>query len=180
MKYTSYIITISAGIFLLSCRQSAVEPVKKEKDTRQQEQFIAINRYLLERDMILIDNYAKRNNLKLTRTQSGLSYQIIQRGHGKKIESSDKVVFAYKLSLLDGTLCYSSDSTGIKETLVGTGQIERGLDEGICLLKEGDSAVFILPPHLAYGVIGDGKCIPPRSCIVYHIRIISAFRKLHQ
>ncbi|MGC8803131.1 MAG: FKBP-type peptidyl-prolyl cis-trans isomerase, partial [Bacteroidales bacterium] len=55
--------------------------------------------------------------------------------------------------------------------IIGTGQIERGLDEGLTHLHIGDSAVFILPPHLAYGVVGDGKCIPPRSCIVYQVRI---------
>lgn len=176
MKSIAYILTVSLSAFLLfACRPSAVEPVNTKPDNRQQEHFIALNRYLLERDMILIDNYARRNQLKLTRTPSGLSYQIIQHGKGRKIKLDDKVIFAYRLSLLDGTVCYSSDSTGLKTTYIGKGELERGLDEGLTYLHVGDSAIFILPPHLAYGIIGDGKCIPPRSCIVYHIRIDSAF-----
>lgn len=172
MKFIACILTVSLEVVLLhSCRPSAVEPVNTKPDNRQQEHFIALNRYLLERDMILIDNYARRNQLKLIRTSSGLSYQIIRHGTGQKVITNEQVSFAYKLSLLDGTLCYSSDSTGIKTITIGTGLIERGLDEGLTYLHLGDSAIFILPPHLAYGVIGDGKCIPPRSCIVYQVRI---------
>jgi len=167
-------LTVSLTIFLLSaCRPSAVEPVNTKPDNRQQEQFIALNRYLIERDRILIDNYARRNQLNLIRTESGLSYQIIRHGQGRKIQASDRISFSYHLSLLDGTLCYSSDSTGVKTVTLGTGSIERGLDEGLTYLHNGDSAIFILPPHLAYGVLGDNRCIPPRSCIVYHIRVES-------
>jgi len=174
MKFIVYILTVSLTAFLVStCRPSAVEPVNTKPDNRQQEQFIAINRYLLERDRILIDDYARRNELKLIRTESGLSYQIIRQGNGRKIQANDRVIFSYHLSLLDGTLCYSSDSTGIKTATLGTASVERGLDEGLTYLHNGDSAIFILPPHLAYGVLGDNRCIPPRSCIVYHIRVES-------
>jgi FKBP-type peptidyl-prolyl cis-trans isomerase len=57
--------------------------------------------------------------------------------------------------------------------VVGQGEVEPGLDEGIRLLHSGDKARFILPPHLAYGLIGDENKIPARSVIVYDLTVLS-------
>jgi FKBP-type peptidyl-prolyl cis-trans isomerase FkpA len=50
--------------------------------------------------------------------------------------------------------------------------MEPGLNEGLRILKPGAEAIFILPPFLAYGLLGDGKMIPSRSVIVYNIKIL--------
>jgi FKBP-type peptidyl-prolyl cis-trans isomerase len=42
------------------------------------------------------------------------------------------------------------------------------------MLKPGAEAIFIMPPFLAYGLIGDGKMIPPRAVIVYNVNILQA------
>jgi len=78
----------------------------------------------------------------------------------------------YRISLLDGTLCYSSDSLGVKEFAIGHGGVESGLEEGILLLKVGDKARFIMPPFKAHGLLGDMKKIPARSIIVYEIELL--------
>ena len=78
---------------------------------------------------------------------------------------------SYECSLLDGTKCYSSETLGPKEVVLGRSQLEPGLNEGLRLMRQGGSAIFILPPFLAYGFVGDGKKIPPRSIIVYSIKI---------
>ncbi len=48
-------------------------------------------------------------------------------------------------------------------------ELEQGLNEGIRMLRPGSEAVFIIPPFLAYGLLGDSKKIPPRSVIVYNL-----------
>jgi FKBP-type peptidyl-prolyl cis-trans isomerase len=42
------------------------------------------------------------------------------------------------------------------------------------MLKQGAEATFILPPFLAFGLIGDGKKIPSRAVIVYNVNILHA------
>ena len=79
----------------------------------------------------------------------------------------------YKCSLLDGTLCYSSEELGAREVILGRGEIEAGLNEGLRMLRPGGEAVFILPPFLAFGLIGDDKAIPPRSTLVYEVKILN-------
>ena len=82
------------------------------------------------------------------------------------------VTLAYDVSLLDGTHCYGSDSLGFKQFRVGQGGVESGLEEGILMLNKGSKAIFIMPPHLAHGLTGDGDQIPARSVIVYHVELI--------
>ncbi len=40
------------------------------------------------------------------------------------------------------------------------------------MLREGDRAVFIMPPHLAAGLPGDGDKIPAHSVIVYEVEVL--------
>ena len=55
---------------------------------------------------------------------------------------------------------------------VGFGGVESGLEEGVLLLRTGDKARFIMPPHLAHGLIGDGDCIPMRAIIIYDVELV--------
>jgi FKBP-type peptidyl-prolyl cis-trans isomerase len=41
------------------------------------------------------------------------------------------------------------------------------------MLREGDKARFILPPHIAHGLLGDENRIPPRSVIVYEVELLN-------
>jgi len=78
----------------------------------------------------------------------------------------------YKVSLLNGKVCYSSDSDGVKSFRIGQGGVELGLEIGILKLRVGDKAKFILPPNLGWGLIGDEKKIPSRSIIIYDVELI--------
>jgi FKBP-type peptidyl-prolyl cis-trans isomerase len=105
---------------------------------------------------------------------TGLWYQIIKEGNGKLFTDNDKVVLNYECSLLDGTKCYSSKDLGQKEVILGRSEVEPGLNEGLRLLKPGSEAIFIIPPFLAYGLIGDRKMIPSRAVLVYYVNILQS------
>jgi len=137
------------------------------------EDMAGLNRYLVRKDRERIQNYIERKNLSMTETQTGLWYQIIQAGSGEKFREGDKIVMEYESSLLDGTACYSSVNLGPKEILLGRSELEAGLNEGLKLLNPGTKAIFIIPPFLAYGLVGDRKKIPPRAVIVYNISVRS-------
>jgi FKBP-type peptidyl-prolyl cis-trans isomerase len=73
---------------------------------------------------------------------------------------------------LNGAKCYSSDSLGIKSFRIGSGHVESGLEEAALLLHEGDQARIILPPHLAYGMLGDNNKIPGQASILYDLMVL--------
>ncbi len=107
------------------------------------------------------------------KTNSGLRYQILQKGNGKQAEKGKGVSVHYKGMLTDGTVFDSSyqRKQPIDFTL-GVGQVIAGWDEGIQLLKVGDKARFVIPSDLAYGSQGAGGVIPPNAILIFDVELI--------
>ena len=167
-------ITIYFLIFvciLFSCNKTKKEGTEK-KYIKSKESLVNINKYLIKKDQEAIENYIKRHKWKMELTETGLWYMIYRKGNGKKAENGKFATISYEISLLDGSICYSSDSLSSKTFLIGQGGVESGLEEGILLMREGDRAKLILPPHLAHGLLGDEDKIPPRSTIIYDIDLL--------
>lgn len=127
---------------------------------------------MVEEDSEKIATFAEEKGWQMKKTESGLWYMIYENGKGKKAETRTVAVLEYALSLLNGTICYSSEQFGQKEFLIGHSDIEKGLEEGVLLMREGDKARFLMPPHLAHGLIGDGVCIPRRAIILYDVELV--------
>ena len=108
------------------------------------------------------------------KTESGLRYQIIQEGSGKKATKGTTVSVHYKGQLLDGTVFDSSYKR--KQPIdfaLGVGQVISGWDEGIQLLKVGDKARFVIPSDLAYGSQGAGGVIPPNAPLIFDVELVN-------
>ena len=106
-------------------------------------------------------------------TPSGLRYEILQKGEGKKATKGANVSVHYKGQLLDGTVFDSSYKR--KQPIdfpVGLGQVIAGWDEGIQLLKVGDKARFVIPSSLAYGESGAGGVIPPNATLIFDVELM--------
>jgi FKBP-type peptidyl-prolyl cis-trans isomerase len=152
-------------------RKKMVNPQKVEKTLE------GVNRYLVQKDNDAIRAYIKRHGWNMKQTGTGLWYEIYEHGTGDSIKSGNLVTVNYKVYLMDGTLCYSSDSTGSKTFKVGHGGVESGLEQGILLLCTHDKARFIMQPYMAHGLLGDLKKIPPRSTIIYDIEVLQVSNK---
>ncbi|MEZ4779162.1 MAG: peptidylprolyl isomerase [Flavobacteriaceae bacterium] len=107
-------------------------------------------------------------------TESGLRYQIIQKGNGAQAEAGKTVAVHYKGMFADGGEFDNSYKRGNPiEFPVGMGNVIAGWDEGIQLLKVGDKARFVIPPHLAYGSRGAGGVIPPNATLVFDVELMN-------
>jgi len=107
------------------------------------------------------------------KTESGLRYQIIQKGNGVKAEKGKTVSVHYKGQLSDGTVFDSSYKRNEPiDFPLGVGQVIPGWDEGIQLLKVGDKARFVIPSHLGYGSAGAGGVIPPDATLVFDVELM--------
>lgn len=165
------------ALFLLilssfSCNNNKESGVINAKKPGEKE-LADLNSYLVQKDRERIQNYAVRKKLKMKESRSGLWYMIKKEGQGDFFKDNDRIVMDYECSLLDGTKCYSSKKQGPKEIILGRNEIESGLNEGLRMLKPGGEAIFILPPFLAFGILGDNKAIPPRATLVYEIKILN-------
>jgi FKBP-type peptidyl-prolyl cis-trans isomerase FkpA len=167
---TRYFVIIAFVLINLSCNTS--QPAKPVEEISANDKMIDINKYLVQKDNERIENYIERKNLTMKQTSSGLWYAIINEGAGDPYIDGSIVSFYFDSSLLDGTPCYSSAASGPKVIEIGKSEIESGLNEGLKLLKPGSEAIFILPPYLAYGLLGDGNLIPARAVIVYKVKVL--------
>jgi FKBP-type peptidyl-prolyl cis-trans isomerase FkpA len=158
-------------LIISGCRKQN-NAVSDEDYRKTKEALIGANRILVRKDAEKIKAYIHRHNWNMKQTTSGLWYMILNEGQGKASQTGKVITIDYSVDLLDGTHCYSSDSLGPKKFRIGQGGIESGLEEGVLLLKEGEKARFIMPPHLAHGLTGDGNRIPARSVIIYEIAVI--------
>lgn len=138
-----------------------------------QDKLIEANKMYVKRENDEIDQYVAHRGWQMITTGTGLRYMITKKGTGELAVNEKQVKVNYKITLLDGTLCYSSDSTGAKVFVIGKDNVESGLHEGIQLLHVGDKAIFILPSHLAHGLIGDEDKIPPQATVIYDIELIA-------
>ncbi len=154
---------------IVSCKNITDKNMASQKPGKNE--MADMNRFLVMKDRERIQNYIERKNLNMSESPTGLWFQILNEGKGETLTDNSKVTFNYECSLLDGTICYSSESLGMKEVILGKSTIEAGLNEGLRMLKPGAMAIFILPPFLAYGLLGDNKMIPSRAIIVYKINI---------
>ena len=172
----SIVCLVVPGMLLLaSCRQAPGDekaPVLTNEE--EKEMLLRVNKFLVQKDYELIEAYAERRGWDMEVTENGLFYEIFEEFAGSGLSDGMKVKLSYNVSLLDGTLCYSSDNDGAKEFVLGKSMEITGLEQGVGMMKAGEKARFIIPPHLAYGLLGDENRIPARSIIVYEVELLEA------
>ncbi len=172
-----YIASISILLLINACEPQnngvtlPAEPLQFKKSTLDS-QSVKANKHISAEERLEIDNFVKRRNWNMTETATGLRYAVYKEGKGVEIESGDVVTVNFEVSLLNGTVCYSSKETGSEDFVVDHDIVESGLHEALKLLRQGDKAKLILPSHLAYGLTGDMKKIPPYSTLVYDIEVL--------
>lgn len=161
-------------MLLAACSNSPQEGYVSHNTSHavNEDKMLRANRYLNKKDMLVIEGYIERHGLKMSLSDFGFYYQCIKKGGSKPIEKGSTVLYEYKVQLIDGT---PLDSTGteLAQIVIDKSDGIAGLHEGLKLFHEGDSALFIIPPIAAYGLVGDGDKIPARATLVYSIRIKS-------
>lgn len=104
-------------------------------------------------------------------TASGLQYEVLTEGTGKKPKATDKVRCHYEGRLIDGTVFDSSYQRN-EPADFGLQQVIAGWTEGVQLMAEGAKYRFYIPYMLAYGEGGAGALIPPFSALIFDVELI--------
>ena len=110
----------------------------------------------------------------MTATPSGLLYKITKSNpEGKAPKTGDIVSVHYAGKLTNGQEFDNSFKRGEPiEIPIGVGQVIKGWDEGIQLLKEGESATLLIPSELGYGARGAGGVIPPNAWLIFDVELV--------
>lgn len=101
---------------------------------------------------------------------SGLQYEILSAGTGRKPSATDRVQCHYHGTLIDGTVFDSSVQRG-EPAVFGVNQVIPGWVEALQLMPEGSRWKLYIPSKLAYGEHQAGS-IPPNSVLVFEVELI--------
>jgi peptidylprolyl isomerase len=106
-------------------------------------------------------------------TESGLQYVVIKEGVGESPKRGDTVVVHYTGTLEDGSKFDSSRDRGQPFSFkIGIGQVIKGWDEGVGLMKPGGRRKLIIPSDLGYGAQGAGGVIPPNATLIFDVELL--------
>ena len=107
----------------------------------------------------------------VTTLPSGLQYEVLATGTGRKPKATDKVRCHYEGRLVDGTMFDSSIERG-EPAVFGVNQVIAGWVEALQLMSEGDKWKLYIPYDLGYGEHGAGAAIPPYSTLVFEVELL--------
>jgi FKBP-type peptidyl-prolyl cis-trans isomerase FklB len=102
---------------------------------------------------------------------SGLQYQVLREGNGRKPSATDQVECHYEGTLINGQVFDSSYRRGETATF-GLNQVIKGWTEGLQLMQEGAKYRFFIPYHLGYGERGAGQSIPPYATLIFDVELV--------
>ena len=103
---------------------------------------------------------------------SGLQYEVINEGTGKKPKATDQVRCHYEGTLVDGTLFDSSIQRG-EPAVFGVNQVIPGWVEALQLMPVGSKWQLYIPSELAYGTHGAGQSIGPNQTLIFDVELLA-------
>lgn len=121
-----------------------------------------------EGEAFLADNAAKPG---ITTLPSGLQYEVLTEGSGKKPGLGSSVTTHYHGTLINGTVFDSSYQRGQPATFPVNGVIA-GWTEALQLMGEGSKYRLYIPADLAYGKRGAGRDIPGDTALIFDVELL--------
>lgn len=123
----------------------------------------------LEGEKFLENN---KSNKDIQTTKSGLQYEIIKSGNGRRPSKVDSVSVHYHGTLIDGTVFDSSVERGTPASF-GVHQVISGWTEALQLMDIGSKYRLFIPQELAYGANPHpGGPIQPFSALIFEVELL--------
>jgi len=111
------------------------------------------------------------NDPELIKTASGLKYKITKQGQGLFPKPGDRVWVHYYAKFENDSIYDTTAERGPLDVYLGQGQLIKGWEEGLQLVKPGGAILLVVPPELGYGNTNHDK-IPANSTLIFEIALL--------
>lgn len=168
-RVSKTLATVATTILMLLAGCHGNPPIIEEEQdptTQLKENMINANHVVIMSEVTQMDGYADRRGWQMEELDDGVRYLVYKQGKGGPIQMDDRVAVTYRLELLDGTVLYSRQTDTLT---VGRREVTPALDGVLLHTRYGSSVHALAPSNSAYGVVGDGDRVEPRTVIVYDI-----------
>jgi|LSQX01.2.fsa_nt_gb FKBP-type peptidyl-prolyl cis-trans isomerase FklB len=137
-----------------------------EQENMNRERYAA---YAAENEAFLEDNKSREG---ISVTESGLQYEVISMGSGKKPTENNIVAINYTGYKIDGSIFDSSEQRG-EAAVFPVNSVIPGFMEAVLLMPVGSKFRVYVPSNLGYGATGAGDLIEPFSTIIFDIELLA-------
>ena len=104
-------------------------------------------------------------------TESGLQYEIIKKGTGRKPKANSTVKIHYHGTTIEGVVFDSTVEKNQPYT-AKPNQFVKGFAEGLQLMRQGAKYRFFIPQELAYGSQARSAEIKPYSALIFELELL--------
>ena len=123
----------------------------------------------IEQGKAFLEENKKRPNV--VTLPSGLQYEVITEGTGKKAQATDQVKCHYEGTLIDGTEFDSSYKRNEPATFRAN-QVIKGWTEALTMMPVGSKWELYIPQELGYGGRETGGQIKPFSTLIFEVELV--------
>ena len=152
-------------------KQAEQRKAQEEKSKKEAEVKFADNKKAGEE--FLAANKSKKG---IITTASGLQYQVLKTGSGKKPNPTSIVKLHYHGTTIKGEV-FDSSVDRKKPYELKVNQFVKVFSEGLLLMNVGSKIKMFIPQELAYGYQNRGEKIPPFSALVFEVELLDIIKE---
>ncbi len=171
MKSRLYLLTtLIASVVLISCiKQKPQLPSNKNNETDSvQLAMLELNSILINREDSILSDFVSVKYPEFNKDESGFWYFFKCKTEGKLLQYNETCTYNAKFFSLDNKPLFEETKT----ITIGKKQTISGIEEALKLMSNNYNAVIILPWYLAYGTIGNGDKIRPRTSVKVELKVL--------
>jgi len=121
-------------------------------------------------ELLTLEKYMQKNYPEIEPTSSGLYIVPQKTGFGNKPQTGDSLYINYVGTFLDGTEFDNTNDKLFEYIVGGENTLISGFEEGVMNMREGQTALLIMPSTLAYGDKQNGM-IAPYSTLIFNVEM---------
>ncbi len=167
-------------LFLFSCtEQKARRPVTQKTATILSET-IQQKKELIASENKFIEDYIAKDTVNTYITSSfGFWYSYITKKENGIMSPKigDVVALEYNITDINNNIIYAKEELGIKNYTIDKEDFIPGLQEGLKLMKVGETVLFVIPSYRAFGLVGDENKIGINQTIKSTVTLINIKQK---
>ena len=145
---------------VLGCKSpEARRPVTQNSGSFINESIQRNKKLVAKEEAIILKMIERDSSHTYIASSNGFWYYYVQKDNlNKRLpQKGDEVSYSYEIKDIDNHVIYSKEQLGIRKYRVDEQELISGLQDGIKLMKEGETITFLFPSHKAYGYAGYDK-----------------------
>jgi FKBP-type peptidyl-prolyl cis-trans isomerase FklB len=154
-----------------------MQDVQQKRQEAQMQKQAEANKITYKNLIAQGDSFLQKNKERsgVIVTASGLQYEVVKMGTGKKPSETSTVKVNYTGKLINGTTF--DTSVGKEPAVFPVNGVIKGWTEILQLMPVGSKFKVFIPEALAYGANGAGEAIKPFSTLIFDVELLEIVKE---